>query len=132
MSILQNRNTALNFLRHIERGDISAAMTLVAEDAKVWVPGHYGMTKAQLSEFLQLANERFVIDSLALRPFGTTAEGDRVAVEAESSAQLKVGGGYENRYHFLFIFRDGKIRVMNVYTDSNLVVAAVWNGEHTR
>ena len=38
------------------------------------------------------------------------AEGDRVAVEAESHGELKNGKTYNNTYHFLFVFRDGKIR----------------------
>ena len=34
---------------------------------------------------------------------GITAEGDRVAIEAQGYAKLKNGKTYENLYHFLFI-----------------------------
>ncbi len=40
---------------------------------------------------------------------GVTAEGDRVAIEAEGRAELKNGRIYANRYHYLFVLRDGKI-----------------------
>ncbi len=128
MNTLRARNVALNFIGFLERGEILPAMTLVAEDVAVWAPGHPDMTKAQLREFLDLALGRFVTGSLSLKPVGTTAEGDRVAVEAESSVQLKAGGQYGNRYHFLFVVRDGKIRALNIYAGSGLAVDSAWSG----
>ncbi len=128
MNTLRARNVALNFIGFLERGEILPAMTLVAEDVAVWAPGHPEMTKAQLREFLDLALGRFVTGSLSLKPIGTTAEGDRVAVEAESSVQLKAGGQYGNRYHFLFVVRDGKIRALNIYAGSGLAVDSAWSG----
>jgi ketosteroid isomerase-like protein len=128
MSTLRTRNVALTFLGHLERGEVAAAMMLVADDVAVWAPGHPGMTKPQLHEFLSLALERFIVGSLTLKPIGTTAEGDRVAIEAESSVRLKTGGEYTNRYHFLFIVRDGRIRAFNIYSSSGLAVDASWTG----
>ena len=55
---------------------------------------------------------------LSLKVHGVTAEGDRVAVEAESHVQLKNGKTYNNTYHFLFLFRDGKIYQAREYNDS--------------
>ena len=49
---------------------------------------------------------------------GLTAEGDRVAVEAESYAKMKNGKTYQNTYHFLFIVRDGKIQSVKEYLDT--------------
>jgi uncharacterized protein len=128
MSTLRTRNVALTFISHLERGEVGAALMLVSDQVTVWAPGHSDMSKAQLREFFELALERFVVDSLTMKPIGTTAEGDRVAVEAESSVLLKTGGRYENRYHFLFIVRDGKIRTLNIYTSSGLAVDSAWTG----
>jgi uncharacterized protein len=128
MSTLRTRNVPLTFLSYLERGEIPSAMTLVGEDVAVWAPGHPHMTKAQLREFLELALDRFVLGSLSLKPIGTTAEGDRVALEAESSVMLKAGGHYTNRYHFLFVVRDGKIRALNIYSGSGLAVDSAWSG----
>lgn len=47
-----------------------------------------------------------------------TAEGDRVAVEAQSYGELKNGKLYENAYHFLFKLRDGKIYNVREYSCS--------------
>ena len=55
---------------------------------------------------------------LRVTPKGITAEGDRVAVEAESYAKMKNGKTYQNTYHFLFIVRDGKIQSVKEYLDT--------------
>lgn len=49
---------------------------------------------------------------------GLTAEGDRVAVEAESHSETKEGRIYNNFYHFLLTIRDGKIVELKGYFDS--------------
>lgn len=51
------------------------------------------------------------------RIIGMTAEGDRVAVEAESLADTPKGP-FNNRYHFLFVLKDGKIVRAKEYADS--------------
>ena len=45
-------------------------------------------------------------------------EGDRVAIEAESHFELNDGRVYNNTYHFLFLFRDGRICCAKEYNDS--------------
>ena len=55
---------------------------------------------------------------LTVTPAGFTSEGDRVAVEATSHADLKNGRGYRNEYHFVFEFRDGKITRVREYMDT--------------
>ena len=49
---------------------------------------------------------------------GMTAEGDRVAVEAECLGAHVSGKTYAQRYHFLFVIRDGKIHEMREYFDT--------------
>jgi ketosteroid isomerase-like protein len=46
-----------------------------------------------------------------------TAEGDRVAVETESFANMPGGGNYNNVYHFLIVVQDSKITLVREYTD---------------
>jgi ketosteroid isomerase-like protein len=50
-----------------------------------------------------------------------TAEGERVAVEARSQGQHVSGALYSNDYHFLFVFRDGKLAVLKEYMDTERV-----------
>jgi len=55
---------------------------------------------------------------LTVTPTAFTSEGDRVAVEATSHADLKNGRAYRNEYHFIFEFRDGKIARAKEYLDT--------------
>ncbi|MCY4425742.1 MAG: nuclear transport factor 2 family protein [Halieaceae bacterium] len=50
-----------------------------------------------------------------------TAEDNRLSVRANGYAKTVDGGEYNNRYHFLFKFRDGKIFETHEYMDSLLV-----------
>jgi hypothetical protein len=61
-----------------------------------------------------------------------TAEGDRVAVEAESKARLANGTLYHNRYHFLFVVRDGRIQVVKEYLDTLHVMNALGSARASR
>ena len=47
-----------------------------------------------------------------------TAEGERVAAEAECVGRHVSGRTYHQRYHFLFVVRDGKIRELREYFDT--------------
>ena len=50
----------------------------------------------------------------------TTAEDDRVAMEATGHGVLTNGSVYANTYHFLFKFRDGLICEVREYQDTKL------------
>ncbi len=45
-------------------------------------------------------------------------EGDRVAVEVVSAGDLKNGRQYRQEYHMLLEFRDGKIKSVREYLDT--------------
>ena len=47
-----------------------------------------------------------------------TAEGDRVAVEAETYGEHVSGKTYNNFFHFLLVIRDGKIQEWKEYMDT--------------
>jgi ketosteroid isomerase-like protein len=53
------------------------------------------------------------------------AEGDQVAVEAESYGELRNGRVYNNLYHLLLEIRGGKISTVREYYDTQHV-HAVW------
>jgi hypothetical protein len=54
-----------------------------------------------------------------------TAEGDRVAVEANGVARTNDGYVYRNRYHFLFRFQNGTLVAAVEYCDSQAVAALI-------
>jgi ketosteroid isomerase-like protein len=56
---------------------------------------------------------------LKITPTSMVAEGNRVAVEADSFAELKDGRVYDPRCHFLFeVAPDGRIAVVHEYLDT--------------
>jgi ketosteroid isomerase-like protein len=60
-------------------------------------------------------------DGLRVEFTGVTAEGERVAVEAVSSARMSDGRPYENHYHFLVQVRDGRVVQVREYLDTQFV-----------
>jgi ketosteroid isomerase-like protein len=60
----------------------------------------------------------YLATPLTLKVNSMIAEGERVAIEAESAAMGKSGKPYRNRYHFLFVVRDGLIVEGREYFDS--------------
>ncbi|HLG86829.1 MAG TPA: nuclear transport factor 2 family protein [Alphaproteobacteria bacterium] len=115
MSAEQNKQTALKMIATLAEGRLDES--LVTPDIAWWVPGRGRVGKA---DFLALADAfaGLMEGPVTMKVHGVTAEGDRVAVEAESYGKLKNGKIYNNTYHFLFEFRDGKICYSKEYNDS--------------
>ena len=57
---------------------------------------------------------------IRFRVHGITADGQRVAAQVDGSAQTPDGRRYDNTYHFLFEFADGRVRNVSEYPDSVL------------
>jgi ketosteroid isomerase-like protein len=55
---------------------------------------------------------------LKMTVLGSIAEGESVAVEVESSGDLKNGRRYRQQYHFLLAFRDDRISAVREYLDT--------------
>jgi uncharacterized protein len=121
MSAEDNKNLVLGFFESMNAGNGAAVMNALADSATWWVAGNFPLsgskTKAQFGELMgQLAPK--IEGALRVTPKACTAEGDRVAVEAESYGKMKNGKTYQNQYHFLFIVRDGKIQQVKEYLDT--------------
>lgn len=119
-----NRDIALQMIEKISAGIIDE--TLVTEDVCWWIPGRGTTTKADFIEIIA-AFQALLDGEVTMTVGGITAEGDRVAVEAETYAKLKNGRIYNNTYHFLFLFRNGKIYLAKEYNNS-LHAAEVFGG----
>ena len=121
MSAEDNKRFILGFFEDLSAGKGEAVLGAMADSATWWVLGNFPLsgtkTKAQFAELIgQLGSK--IDGGLRVTPTGLTAEGDRVAVEAESFAKMKNGKTYQNKYHFLFIVRDGKIQSVKEYLDT--------------
>ena len=124
MSAEKNKNVVLSFFENFSAGKVDAALAMLADTATWWVAGNPEKfvlagtkTKAQFTELLNGIGAAMP-KGLRVTPKGLTAEGDRVAVEAESYGETATGKVYNNLYHFLFEVRDGKIQAVREYLDT--------------
>lgn len=67
---------------------------------------------------LENASQKTFPKGLRLKVHGVIAEGNKVALEAESFAEASNGKTYNNVYHFLFELRDGQIVTAREYMDT--------------
>ncbi len=121
MGAEENKKVVLGMLEAMSAGNMSAVSNALADSATWWVAGSFPlsgtMTKAKFCELFGNVGAS-TENGLRLTPKGITAEGDRVAVEAESYAKLKNGRTYQNQYHLLFVVRDGKVQQVREYMDT--------------
>jgi len=109
-----HRDVALAFLKQMTDEGFHAARHYLTDDYVWWTPGLGHVDMEQMYPRFQ----SLLAGPIALTIKGTTAEGDRVAVEAESRVNLKNGKLYNNHYHFLFVFRGDKIGQVMEYNDT--------------
>jgi ketosteroid isomerase-like protein len=114
MSIETNRALVLKFYELMSRLEFDRMFELMSDDATWTVAGrpetfhHAGVSsKVQRAKGFAEFVKGFV--SLEQRILSTTAEGDRVAVEARSRCETRQGLVYENELLVLLRCRDGKI-----------------------
>jgi uncharacterized protein len=124
MSAEANKNVVLSFFENFSAGKVDAALALMADTATWWVAGKPDKfvlagtkTKTQCAEIVKEIVTAMP-KGLRVTPKGLTAEGDRVAAEAESYGETATGKIYNNLYHFLFEVRDGKIQAVREYLDT--------------
>src|ERR1700674_4321295 len=121
MSTEDSKRIVLGFFENLNAGNAAAALEALGDSAAWWIQGNFPLsgtkTKAQFVELLGQLGAA-IDGALAMRVKGVTAEGDRVAVEAESFAKMKSGKTYQNRYHFLCEVRGGKIQAGREYLDN--------------
>ena len=113
-----------SFFNQFSKGNVEAVLDLMAKSATYWIAGKpekFALagtkTREQIPEFFAWI-ATIMPGGLQVVPTGITAEGDRVAVEAESEGKTTTGKTYNNQYHFLFEVHDGKIQAIREYPDT--------------
>lgn len=114
------------FLRVFSTGNVPEIARCLHEGASWWVSGTVTgisgtYTKPQMLELLGQVTAIYKKKALHIAPSRMIGEGNSVAVEAESYAELNNGKVYNNRYHFLFEIEDGKIKTIREYMDTQHV-----------
>lgn len=124
MAIEENKRVAQELFARFNRSDIPGVMELLTEDATWRVPGKpelspsagtYDKPRVQKLFFHMLKR---LDGGLKMTVRGLIAEGDKVAVEVESSGDLQNGRQYRQQYHFILEFRGGKISAVREYLDT--------------
>lgn len=116
-----NKALVTEFMRVFSSGDVDALMEMMDDEATWWVAGTIPLsgTKSKLEFKEMLAG---IADTckgpIQLTPKSLVAEGDRVAAETESYAELNNGRIYNNDYHFVFVVGDGKVHEVKEYLDT--------------
>lgn len=119
----RNKAAVAALLEAFSRGDVPAMVALMTDDATWWVggaieglSGTYG--RDQFAALVEGAKEAYKTGALKIWPTGMVAEGDKVAVEAQSHAELHNGRIYANSYHLLVTVRDGMVSAVKEYCDT--------------
>ena len=116
-----NKDIARRFFDALSRADSGAIAVMYAEDAVLWTAGSLPFSgtssKAQAIQGMDAIMSVFP-EGLQFTIKEMTAEGERVAIEAESSGRHVTGKLYNNQYHFLMRVRDGKVVEFKEYMDT--------------
>lgn len=124
MSLEENKKIVAEYFAHFKRKEVQAALDKMTPDATWWIGGKPELfpicglkTKAEMGEIL-MSLVMTTQDGLAITPKSMIAEGNKVAVEAESYGVLGNGRTYNNEYHFLVEVCDGMIASVREYLDT--------------
>ena len=121
MGIEQNKQLARDFMDALGRADIDFIQNAFTADGTCWTAGSMPISGTHTRDELAAA-ARGVLgvfpDGLKFTIKALTAEGDRVAIEAESYGRHASGKTYANQYHFLMRVRAGKIIEWREYLDT--------------
>lgn len=125
MGIEENKAVVRSWFDAVNRGDEAAILALTSEDfcfmtmarqpewlLYSWNREQFSKVPATMSSVLKSPIQLKIVD--------VTAEGDRVAVEAETDSEMLNGKRYNNAYHFVFKLRDGKFTEVREYSCSHL------------
>lgn len=125
MDTQRNKHAVAEMFERFTAGDIQGVLALMTDDVTWHVPGKPELSpvagvydKARLERlFGRMLGQ--LKDGLRMKVVSSIAEGDVVAAEAESSADLKNGRLYRQQYHFRIALRDGKIASVREYLDTH-------------
>jgi ketosteroid isomerase-like protein len=124
MTSQDKKQIAIGLFARLSAGDIAGALARMADDVTWWVAGKPELSPAAGTYDKERLGRLFgrmlaqLGDGLKMTVSGAIAEGDDVAVEVESSGDLRNGRRYRQQYHFYFNFRDGKIAAVREYLDT--------------
>lgn len=134
MDLEHNKMVASDFLDRFSANDVAGVLDALADDVAWRIVGKQELLSAAgVYDKERIARLFYGMlgqlkNGLQMTLKGAIAEGDKVAVEAESYGELQNGRIYNNTYHFLMTIRDGKISEVREYLDTQHVFATWFQG----
>jgi ketosteroid isomerase-like protein len=126
MSIEQNKETALTFLKNLEHFDQKFCENMLTDDFEFELMGRLpGISpirgKDAFLKSMPNTLKGMFPNGLNLTFQTVVAEGPHVAIQAASDTVAGNGKKYANRYHFYLLFKGDKIAQVREYNDVNHV-----------
>lgn len=128
----QHKAIVSRFFEALNNGDVDTVVNTYAENGQVQTMGGTlisgTFSKEHITDSVKGIFDvfpqgiQFSIDDMV-------AEGNKVAVEAKSEGEHVSGKTYNNEYHFLFEFLDGKLIKLKEYMDTELVTDVLCGGQ---
>jgi uncharacterized protein len=112
-----NTEIVHNFFETLSSEGVRAALDRHAITEVVWWSAGAGEVEDRIADFMDAFGAE-VSGAVDLAVLGTTAEGNRVAVEVTLYAELSGNRVYRNQFHFLFELRNGAITRISEYHDT--------------
>lgn len=121
--LARNKEAVRHFLKVFSTGDVDGILECLDDDCTWWISGNVpgisgSYSKQQMGELLSGIVNIYKQGALPIIPGDMTAEGRRVAVEAESCSELRNGRMFKNTYHFLFEVDGEHITRIREYSDT--------------
>lgn len=117
------------FMEAFSAADSAGTLALMDDSATWWLGGETDISgtydKAGFGKLVDGVADATKTGLIRMTPSAFTAQGERVAVEAESYAEMKDGRVYNNLYHFIFVIKDGKIQSVKDYSDTKHIQEAL-------
>ena len=128
----QNKARVQQFFQAMSEGDVDAIVASYADHAVLETMGNTLIsgvyTKAQIAAAAGGIYQAFP-EGIAFTITGMVAEGDKVAVEAQSKGLHVSGETYSNHYHFLFQFDGEQLVSLKEYMDTERVTDILCGGQ---
>ena len=118
-----NKRLVEEFFAKISNGDLPGAFVMIHGDVAWWSAGGERLPFSGVKNKSEFVEAMTAISTIfparfELVPTGMVAEDDRVAVELAGHAVTADGRNYENLYHSVITFKDGKIIAVKEYHDT--------------
>lgn len=126
MKSRSNKTTAIQFLYDMYAGNMSALGAVMHPECVYEIKGSSVLSaKRAAKELLENSgNSRNLFpDGIEIDILSSTAEENRVSVEAEGKGCTSDGTRYDNCYHFMFVFEQDRIISIREYADTALINA---------